>query len=186
MLRIGFSGTNWTGKSESIYWFTNDYPYDNVEVVSLSKLVGQCPFPMGPKQTLDGSKWMVEQAVDILENPKSEIQIFDRTPLDILAFTLYASHRTKKRDMDLICEILALFKHFDRIFYVQPSSEWPVDVSKTKDEIKFAQVIDFFMRKAIKHLDIEVVPLPWDLSMRQEILAKSFYGLQTNSELSYA
>jgi len=186
MLRVGFSGTNWTGKSESIYRFIDEYPYHNIEIISLSKLVSQCPFPMGDKQILDGSKWMVERVINILENPKHKIQLFDRTPLDILAYTLYAAHRTHENDLNFIYEILDLFQYFDTIFYVQPSNEWPVNVHKTEDEVKFALLIDFFMRKAIEHLAIEVVPLPWDLSVRQEILAETFHCLQTNTELSYA
>jgi hypothetical protein len=186
MLRIGFSGTNWTGKSESLYRFINEYPYYNVEIVSLSKLVDLCPYPMIEKQTLDGSKWMVEQVVNILENPKEEIQIFDRTPLDILAFTLYASYQTKQQDIDLVREILGLFENFNTIFYVQPSNEWPVDNNKTQNKVSFALLIDFFIRKAIKHLEIEVVSLPWDLSLRQELISEHISLIQANQELTYA
>lgn len=186
MLRIGFSGTNWTGKSESIYRFIQQYANKNIEMVSLSKLVEQCPFPMVHEQTLEGSKWMVEQVTNILENPKREIQIFDRTPLDILAFTLYAVHRTNKKDVNLFREILGLFEYFDTIFYVQPSNEWAVNICNTESKVRFALLIDFFMREAIKQLGIKVVPLPWDLSVRQKLLAEFFSELQTNIELSYA
>lgn len=186
MLRIGFSGTNWTGKSESLYRFINEYPYYDVEIVSLSKLVDLCPYPMIQKQTLDGSKWMVDQVVNILENPKEEIQIFDRTPLDILAFTLYASYQTKEQDLNLITEILGLFKYFNTLFYVQPSSEWPVDIHKSKSKVRFAQLIDLFMREAIKHLNIKVVALPWDLSIRQLILEDLFSELHVKQELTHA
>lgn len=180
MLRIGFSGTNWTGKGESICRFTRQYPNKNIEIVSLSKLVKQCPFPMGHEQTLEGSEWMVEQVTNRLENPKREIEIFDRTPLDILAFTLYAICKTNKNEVNLPCVIRGLLEYFDTIFYLQPSNEWPVNVCKTESEVWFALLIDFFMREAIKRWGIKVVPLPWDQSERQKLLAEFFSEWETN------
>jgi hypothetical protein len=90
MLRIGLSGTNWTRKTTTIQQVARALDPVPVDIVSLSSFVQQCPFPMGPVQTLDGSKWMVDQVAQILARPipAGTVQIFDRTPLDILAFTL--------------------------------------------------------------------------------------------------
>ncbi|MBW8000803.1 MAG: AAA family ATPase [Planctomycetes bacterium] len=172
MLRIGLSGTNWTGKTETIRRFLKVHSKLNIETISLSPLVNQCPFSMRETQTLEGSQWMVEQVKIILDNSNGEVQLFDRTPLDILAFTLYAENRTNQKNSTLIDDILGLFKYFDIIFHLQPSDKWPVNVHTEQDEIRFALQIDDYMREAIDRFAIEVVSLPWELTERQQLLSE--------------
>ena len=177
MFRIGLSGTNWTGKSETIDRFIRNCLPSGIEVVSLSILVAQCPFPMIKDQTFEGSQWMVEQIRNTLNNYSGEMQIFDRTPLDILAFTLYAENQTSQKAPKLVDDILDLFKYFDFIFSTQPSGEWPVNVCTTPEEIRFAMEIDYYMHEAIDQFAIEVVSLPWKLAERQRLLSDYLLGL---------
>ncbi len=176
MFRIGLSGTNWTGKSKTISTFIKKHPKLSIETISLSTLVAQCPFPMIKDQILEGSQWMVEQVRIILDNSNGEIQLFDRTPLDILAFTLYAESQTNQKDFNVIDDILDLFKYFDAIFYLQPSDKWPINVHTTQDEIRFALQLDDYMCKAINQFAIEVVTLPWELAERQHLLSEYLLG----------
>lgn len=177
MFRIGLSGTNWTGKSKTISTFVKKHPKLGIEIISLSTLVAQCPFPMTKGQTLEGSQWMVEQVRSILDNSSGEIQLFDRSPLDILAFTLYAESQTNQKNSNVIDDILDLFKYFDTIFYLQPSDKWPINVRTTQDEIRFALQLDDYMCKAIDQFAIEVVTLPWELTERQHLLSEYLLSL---------
>ena len=176
MLRIGLSGTNWTGKTETIRRFLSVHSTLNIEIISLSSLVDQCPFSMMETQTLEGSQWMVEQVRIILDNPNGEIQLFDRTPLDILAFTLYAENRMNEENPEIINSILSLFRYFDYVFYFQPSDEWPQDICTTQDKAEFALQIDCYMRKAIVLFSLEVIPLPWQFAERQRLLSEYLLG----------
>ena len=63
MLRIGLSGTNWAGKTETIRRFLKVHSKLNIEIISLSSLVNQCPFSMMETQTLEGSQWMVNELI---------------------------------------------------------------------------------------------------------------------------
>ena len=177
MFRLGLSGTNWTGKSKTIHGLLKEHPSLNIETVSLSALVTQCPFPMVEMQTIKGSQWMVEQVSATVEGHNGEMQLFDRTPLDILAFTLYVESRTSRKSPKLIGDILDLFKYFDLIFYLQPSGEWPVNVYSTQNKIRFALQIDYYMREAINRFAIEVMLLPWKLEERQHLLSEHLLGL---------
>ena len=108
MFRIGFSGTNWTGKTETIQRIVREHSELVINTISLSSLVNECPFPMIEEQTVEASKWMIEQVGAICSNNNGAIEIFDRTPLDILAFTLYAMDRTDVHNQVVLEDCLAL------------------------------------------------------------------------------
>ncbi len=176
MLRIGLSGTNWTGKTETIRRFLKVHSRLNIEIISLSALVDQCPFSMMETQTLEASQWMVDQVRAILNNDGDKIQVFDRTPLDILAFTLYAENRVNEENPEIINSILGLLRYFDFIFYLQPLDEWLPNICTTQDEIDFALQIDCYMCKAIELFSLEVITLPWQLAERQRLLSEYLVG----------
>ena len=161
MFRIGFSGTNWTGKTETIQRIVRERSELVINTISLSSLVNRCPFPMIEEQTVEGSKWMIEQVGAICSNNNGAIEIFDRTPLDILAFTLYAMDRTDVHNQVVLKDCLSLVQHFDYLFYLPISDEWPVNTSASQSKIQFALRIDFYIRKAIEQFSLDVVSLPW-------------------------
>jgi hypothetical protein len=177
MFRLGLSGTNWTGKSETIRRFVQTHPDLPIRTVSLSSLVAKCPFPMMENQTVDGSKWMVEQVRTMCASKNGEIELFDRTPLDILAFTLYAMNRTGERSQVVLEDCLGLVRYFDRLFYLPLSDEWPTAGSQTQSQIRFARQVDFYIRRAIKEFSLEVFALPWELDERQDLLSECLLPL---------
>jgi len=177
MFRIGLSGTNWTGKTDAICTFVKEHPKLDIEIVTLSDLVACSPFPMKEDQTLEGSQWMAEQVRSLLNKANGEIQIFDRTPLDILAFTLYAENRTGSEDASVLKNVLELVKCFDILFYLPISNEWPVNTPRNHHKIQFARQMDSYIRKAIDEFDLNVVSLPWGLVERQRLLSEYLSGL---------
>lgn len=171
ILRIGLSGTNWTRKTTTIQEVARVLSPTPVEIVSLSSFVRQCPFPMGPSQTLEGSKWMIDRISAVLSRPVlgGTVQIFDRTPLDILAFTLYAAERSNvsasldsKADLaDLIDTIRSLGKHFKLIYLCRPSREWPTPETPSASDLTFAMTIDHYLSVATANWGGELRDLPW-------------------------
>jgi hypothetical protein len=125
---------------------------------------------MMEEQTLEGSRWMIEQAKALCQEDGAEIQLFDRTPLDILAFTLYAESRTGIESAGIIENILELVRCFDILFYLPVSNEWPVNRSGSQKRIDFARQMDYYIQKAINHFKLDIVSLPWGLSERQRLL----------------
>ncbi|MHC4228937.1 MAG: hypothetical protein ACYSWW_23055 [Planctomycetota bacterium] len=179
MFRAGLSGTNWTGKTETIRTFVTEHSELTVRAVSLSSLVDKCPFPMVENQTVEASRWMIEKVGAICAKNNADMELFDRTPVDILAFTLYAEKQTGDSDPTVLEHALELVKFFDILFYVPPSNEWPVDVSPSEKRVEFARVIDSYMLKAIDHFGLDVITLPWDFAERQHLLCKHLLGLPT-------
>ena len=177
MPRAGLSGTNWTGKTETISRFVKEHPELAIKTVSLASLVARCPFPMMEEQTLEGSRWMIEQVRAICQEDGAEIQLFDRTPVDILAFTLYAEDRKGKSNTTVRKDALELVKYFDIIFYLPVSNEWPNNASADQRRIQFARQMDSYIRKAIEQFSLNVVSLPWDRAERQRLLSEHLSGL---------
>jgi len=172
MLRVGFTGTNWTGKTETIRRLLEIHKDASVAIVSLSDYVTKCPFPMKEKQTLDGSRWMVEQVCNAMDGPHVDLQIFDRTPLDILAFTLYAQRRAAACKPRLLQSILELTSQFDHVFYLKPSDQWPVNINVAPGQVRFARKMDYYIRKSLDQAPIPVIELPWDMRERCRVVSE--------------
>lgn len=178
MFRAGLSGTNWTGKSETIRCFVEEHSDLRVETVCLSSLVAICPFPMKEQQTLQASQWMIEQVEAICKKDGGEIQLFDRTPLDILAFTLYAQSRTVNHAPAVVKNCLDLLRYFDMLFYLPVLDEWPVNGCANRKDMLFARQMDSYIRKAIDRFSLDVVWLPWEFCERQALLSEHLARLE--------
>ncbi len=176
MPRAGLSGTNWTGKTETIRRFAKEHPELSIKTVSLASLVARCPFPMMEEQTLEGSQWMAEQVAALCKKDTAEMQIFDRTPVDILAFTLYAENQTVSKDASVLKNVLELVRCFDLLFYLPISNEWPVNAPRNHHKIQFARQMDSYIRKAIEKFSLDVISLPWDREERQRLLSEHLSG----------
>jgi hypothetical protein len=131
---------------------------------------------MGREQTLEGSQWMLEQVKMLTYGHQKDIQLFDRTPLDILAFTLYAEDRSNKKNASIIEEAINQTKLFDTIFYLGLWDSWPVNMNASLEKVCFARLMDSYLRKAIEDFGIHVVPLPWQLSERNRLLSEHLMG----------
>ena len=174
-MRIGLSGTNWTGKSTTARLLAEQTPTASFDQVSLSKIGSGCPFPMQEDQTLDASRWMAERVQSILDSPvEAQIQLFDRTPIDILAFTrLAADQAGSDADESVYNGIVDLLQHFDSLYYLPFSDAWPtIEVVKTPRKVAFALLMDRYMQTDIRELSIEVVILPWELEARISLLKR--------------
>ena len=178
MFRAGLSGTNWTGKTETIRRIVREHSELAIRTVSLSSLVDRCPLPMIEEQTVEASHWMIEQVSAICADNNGGIELFDRTPLDILAFTLYALNRTGGSNQAVLEDCLGLVRHFDCLFYLPVSDEWPVNTSVSQSKIHFALKIDSYIRKAIEQFSLDVVSLPWALVEREVMLSEYLSGMR--------
>lgn len=181
MFRAGLSGTNWTGKTETIRRFVKEHPELSIKTVSLASLVDRCPFPMMEEQTLEGSRWMIEQVRAIYQQDDAEMQLFDRTPVDIIAFTLYAESRTGNGSPTVLEDALKLVSYFDILFYVPVVDEWPVNTSASRSKIQFALKMDSYIRTVIERFSLDMVSLPWDLAKRQSLLSEYLRAYQLSA-----
>lgn len=168
MFRYGLSGTNWTRKSTTIGRLIPRLAPESVDSVSLSKLVSQSPYPMRENQTVEASAWMVEQVQSVVDAPpRYDHQVFDRTPLDIMAFTRYAIDRNQGSLEATICDRIAeLSSKFDAIFFCRPVADWPLPVAPTDEQRRFALFIDGLMESSVPMMHTQVVSLPWDSEER--------------------
>lgn len=172
MFRAGLTGTNWVGKTETIGTFVEAHPDLSVETVSLWAIVERCPLPTIGNQTVEASGWIANEVRTACDGAAGAVQLFDRTPVDILAFTLYAEQHTGQGGQEVLNQILGLLECFDTIFYVPISEAWPTGVSPTAEEVDFARLMDSYVRRAIDRFALEVISMPWDLDARQELLCQ--------------
>jgi len=182
MFRAGLTATNWMGKSTTIQRFIDAHRELSCEMVSLSAILDQCPFPTVENQTIEASEWMTSKVREICRGAPGEIQLFDRTPADILAFTLYAQDHTGADAQHIIEQILGLMDCFNTIFYIAIPETWPVDVTPTAEEIQFARLMDSYLCKAIDRFGLDVVPMPWDLDAREQMLCQYIPTINSGGE----
>ena len=172
MTCLGISGTNWTGKSSTVRGFIARHADRAIQAVSLSDFVKRCPHPMVEKQTPDASRWIVEEVSAVLGAPVDvDLQLFDRSPLEILAFTRYAFDRENTAvDDKLISVVRNLLAQFDEVFYVPVSDEWPAGPRPRPAEIAFALLMDWYLRLVMREYSLSVVTLPWKIEDRYAVL----------------
>jgi len=166
MIRLGVSGTNWTGKTSTLKAVLYRSSPDHT-LISLSQIVHRCPFPTGKHQTLDASKWVLchlyEAEVRLVANTRTVW--YDRTSLDILAYTLYAHElgsgaddRTFNHLMDTIIDHM---RTFSRIFYAPVDPSWPHG-HRLPEEVRFATLMEGYLRRAagygsnVQELPVEI------------------------------
>lgn len=181
MKRIGFTGTNSTGKSTTLKKLEEAYPRLINNKVSLSPLVMECPFPMIKEQTIEASKWMATQVENIIKesNTKQGIELFDRTPIDMLAFTFYARDRERREiPYELEKRLKELLSEFDLLFFLNRSEDWSVK-ENIQDDFDFAIKIEEYMQQVIKKYNIAVIVLPWDYNQRVKIIHDEVMALIT-------
>jgi hypothetical protein len=183
MIRLGLSGTNWTRKTTSIAGLLPRLAPASVDSVSLSKLVAQSPHPMRENQTVDASRWMIAQVRTVIGSGRTfDCQVFDRTPLDIMAFTRYAIDRAQAIDASSVLDdVLELSAAFDLIFFCRPQGEWPSPVTPTEDLKQFALLIDGLMESSVSMMRAPVVTLPWDAGERLKIILDSLREYRAGS-----
>ncbi len=172
MVRFGLSGTNWTRKTTTLGALVPRLAPSTVDSVSLSKLVAQSPHPMRENQTVDASRWMIAQVRQVIGSARRfDFQVFDRTPLDIMAFTRYAIDRAHATDASSVLDdVSELSAAFDVIFFCRPQDEWPSPVVPTEDAKRFARLLDGLMESSVSTMRAPVVPLPWDAGRRLDTI----------------
>lgn len=178
MHRAGISGTNWTGKSTTIRQFVGQEASLAIDVITLSDFVAKCPHPMIQHQTPEASRWMVGQLQAVLgREPEGDLQLFDRTPVDVLAFTHYAFDRNGTGvDDELIDSIRDLLADFGSVYYTPVGEEWPVGVSPPPKDVAFALLIDRYIQQVSRRYGVRLVELPWSLPDRIGVLEEGILG----------
>lgn len=172
MQRIGISGTRWTGKSTTVRTIVKQNSQVTIETFALGSLVEECPHATGEHQTLEASRWVTDRLAEILASPSTaNVQVFDRTPVDVFAYTLLAQGGKKDRGREIFDDLLDLVRRFDRIFFVRVSEQWPPDGPHSETEIEFALKMDGLMAEAVRRFKLDVCILPWDLAARHDIIS---------------
>ena len=113
---------------------------------------------------------MIEQFGSLIESAAGTV-FFDRCPLDVLAFTLYSFEKDGRTACaTLVGRLLSIARQFDAIFYCPVAVTWPPVDFPGPTAVGFALLMDWYMRRAIRTYQIEVVMLPWALEQRQPLL----------------
>ena len=176
MIRAGLSGTNWTGKTTLINKLTKSSSISDMDVISLSDIVTKCPYPIDQQQTLDASEWVIKQIKHREATLSEDLRIvwYDRTPLDILAFTLYAFDRfheeaSKIRFERLRDELLEMLEDFQIIFFLTRGNSWPPVLAPEK-AVRHAELMEDYLKRARAVVSPVVKELPQSLADRLKCL----------------
>ncbi len=174
MIRFALSGTKWTRKTTTITKLRARELVQDSSVVTLSRdIISKCPFPVHDKQTFDTSDWAIKRLDEILSYPvQTAFQVFDRSPLDVMAFTRHAAIQCGASPTALYDRIAKLSALFDVIFFCRPGGEWPAPITPDDSERVFALYIQHLMEESIASMRTQVVMLPWDANQRLESISE--------------
>lgn len=123
---------------------------------------------MKQEQTIEGSAWMVREVRHTLANLLAvPYQAFDRTPLDIMAFTMYAADRQQATEVEtVLAAIEDLSSVFDFIGLCSPEEDWPRPVFPGANDLEFARLMNNYLSKARARMKTTILDLPWDTNQR--------------------
>jgi hypothetical protein len=176
---IGLSGTKWTGKSATIDRVLATYPGE-LEIIRLGELVRTCPYPIQQHQTLAASAWVTNALGEILGHERREaLLLFDRCPVDVLAYTAYASDLAGGASYDKIAEqLLAQVSNFTRVGLCRPSIGWPWGAADA-GLVQHAALMERYYDKVVERFSLSVQQMDDVLDDRADAVVAWFDG-ETN------
>jgi hypothetical protein len=133
-MRIAISGSANQGKSTLIKDFLNNWTAYKTPSDDYRKVLKEKNYPHSKKCTKEGQWAIVNSMIDEMQKySKDDKVIFDRCPLDVLAYSLWSCEmRATDIEEDFINELIPLvkesLKHLDIIFFIPITKHSPVEI----------------------------------------------------------
>lgn len=133
-MRIAISGSANQGKSTLIKDFLNNWTTYKTPSDDYRKVLKEKNYPHSKKCTKEGQWAIVNSMIDEMQKYSKEDKIiFDRCPLDVLAYTLWSCEmRATDIEEDFVSELIPLvkesMKYLDIIFFIPITKHSPVEI----------------------------------------------------------
>ena len=153
-MKIGFIGSQGTGKTTTIYQLGADLKKEKLDVFILTEVARSCPLPINEETSRKAQLWIMGKLITREQSSKGEVLIGDRTLLDVLAYSCRVDPEFFEPFKSSVKKYM---ETYDIVFYLPPNDKYLVKDGFRSIDKKFRDEIDKILKDLIEELDIEVV-----------------------------
>ncbi len=165
-MKISIIGTHGIGKTTLAYQIATEAKRRRKNAIVINEVARRCPFPLNDDFTTDGAEWIITSQINRELQAKAEKYDFivcDRSAYDPICY-LKASNKPINNFHKLEMYAEEWIKTYDRVYFVTPSGETPVDDGVRSTDVEFQKRVhdEFFsfylgIFHCIKDIKIEKV-----------------------------
>ena len=153
-MKIGFIGSQGSGKTTTIYQLGADLKKEKLDVFVLTEVARSCPLPINEETTRKAQLWIMGKLITREQSSKGEVLIGDRTILDVFAY----SYRVDPEFFEPFKPFVKKYMEtYDVVFYLPPNDKFLLKDGFRSTNKEFRDEIDKILKDLIVELDIRVV-----------------------------
>ena len=152
-MKIGFIGSQGTGKTTIAYELATKLKKEGHDVYVLSEVARSCPLPINEESTRSAQLWIMGKQITREQSAKGKIYVSDRTLLDSFAYALRVDKDFFESAKPFVEQYMTTY---DLVFYLEPNDKYLVDDGTRSTDKKFRDEIDDIMLSLIEELDVSV------------------------------
>jgi len=154
MIKIGFIGTQGTGKTTMCYDLAACLKKMGHNAKVMNEVARNCPLPINEEADIRSQLWIIGTTLAEEVGSKCNLLICDRTLLDSLVYTSRIDKTTAKLLEPFVEEYM---KSYDIIFYMRPNKGYLLEDGERSTNIEFQKDIQKLMERYIDKLDIPII-----------------------------
>lgn len=153
-MKIGFIGSQGTGKTTAIYQLGADLKRKKLDVFILTEVARSCPLPINERTTRKSQLWIMGKLITREQSSKGEVLIGDRTILDVFAY----SYRVDPEFFEPFKPFIKKYMEtYDIVFYLPPNDSFLINDGFRSVNKEFRDEIDKILKDLITELNIKVI-----------------------------
>lgn len=153
MIKIGFIGTQGTGKTTACYELSTEIKKQGYDVNIITEAARSCPLPINENTTIESQLWIFGEMIKREMGSRAQITVCDRTLLDVIIYT----KRIENRFSQSLRWFTNLYMQtYDAIFYMEPKEGFLKDDGVRSASKDFQKEIKDMIDREIKILGLSV------------------------------
>ena len=152
-IKIGFTGTQGTGKTTACYELSTELKKQGYDVNIITEAARSCPLPINENTTVKSQLWIFGETIKREMGSNAQITVCDRTLLDIIVYMM----RIEDRFSGSLRWFINLYMQtYDVMFYMDTKEGFLVDDGVRSINKEFQDEIKKMIDKEIEILEIPV------------------------------
>ena len=152
-IKIGFTGTQGTGKTTACYELSTELKKKGYDVNIITEAARSCPLPINENTTVKSQLWIFGETIKREMGSNARITVCDRTLLDIVVYTMRIENRFSQ---SLRWFINLYMQTYNVIFYMEPKEGFLIDDGIRSTNKEFQKNIKEMIDEEIEILGIPV------------------------------